>query len=108
MTDEERSVNTLMKNNKLGDWGKGSEKGLTQYVKETFDKERDERERRIIMERKMQEKEGSIDNINIFAMDYEDNLRLSDEIDHDVYALTNLPEDDDLGENDDNDWAGGN
>lgn len=108
MTDEERSVNTLMKNNKLGDWGKGSEKGLTQYVKETFDKERDERERRIIMERKLQEKEGGTDNINIFAMDYEEDLRLGDEIDHDVYALTNLPEDDDLGDNDDNDWGGGN
>jgi hypothetical protein len=41
MTDEERDADTILKINKLGAWSKGLQKGLTTYVKETYDEERD-------------------------------------------------------------------
>ena len=41
-TEEQRDINKLFKSHKLGEWGKGLQKGLTQYVKETYDEERSE------------------------------------------------------------------
>ena len=40
-TDEERDADTILKINKLGPWSKGLQKGLTSYVKETYDEEGD-------------------------------------------------------------------
>ena len=40
MTDEMRDADTILKVNKLGVWSKGLQKGLTSYVKETYDEER--------------------------------------------------------------------
>jgi hypothetical protein len=39
MTDEKRDVDNLLKANKLGDWSKGLQKGVTKYVGETYDEE---------------------------------------------------------------------
>ena len=41
MTDEERDVENTHKNLKLGKWGAGLQKGLTQYVQEVYDQERE-------------------------------------------------------------------
>jgi len=41
MTDEERDADTILKVNKLGVWSKGLQKGLTNYVKENYDEERE-------------------------------------------------------------------
>jgi hypothetical protein len=40
-SDEERNVDTILKINKLGVWSKGLQKGLTSYVKEDYDDERE-------------------------------------------------------------------
>ena len=107
MKDDEREINMLMKNHKLGDWGKGTEKGLTQYVQDNFDKEREDREKRIMLELKLDPNGENMDNINILALDYEDEQRNIQEIENDVFGLQMVPEDDDSGEIDDNDWHGG-
>ena len=107
MKDDEREINMLMKNHKLGDWGKGTEKGLTQYVQDNFDKEREDREKRIMLELKLDPNGENLDNINILALDYEDEQRNIQEIENDVFGLQMIPEDDDSGEFDDNDWHGG-
>ena len=107
MKDDEREINNLMKNHKLGDWGKGSEKGLTQYVQDNFDTERTNREKRIILERNLELNKDNLDNINILALDYEEEQRNIQDIEEDVFGLTSIPEDDDNGDNDDNDWNGG-
>ena len=39
LTNDEMEVERLMKQNKLGQWGVGLQKGMTQYVKETYDSE---------------------------------------------------------------------
>jgi hypothetical protein len=41
LTNEQRDVDTILKINKLGVWSKGLQKGLTTYVKETYDDERE-------------------------------------------------------------------
>ena len=53
MTDEEREIENLFKNNKLERWNKGLQKGLTQYVQETYDEERELAEQELIKERKL-------------------------------------------------------
>ena len=51
---EERQVETLLKAHKLGNWGIGLQKGLTRYVKDTYDKERNDMEKRQIADIKQQ------------------------------------------------------
>ena len=45
MTVEEREVEDLFKDNKLGRWSKGQQKGVHTYVGATYDEEREEMER---------------------------------------------------------------
>ena len=51
LSDEEREIENLMKNHKLGEWSKGLSKGVTQYEKDTYDEERRAMERVIELER---------------------------------------------------------
>ena len=41
MTEEERNADKILKNNKLGVWNKGLQRGLTKYEKSTYEDERD-------------------------------------------------------------------
>ena len=41
MTDEERKADTILKANKLGEWSKGLQKGLTEYVASNYENERE-------------------------------------------------------------------
>merc|ERR1712091_464634 len=52
LTDEEREVENIFKNNKLEKWNKGMQKGMTQYVKDTYDNERIEMEKQMVLEKK--------------------------------------------------------
>ena len=54
MTDEERDADTILKVNKLGMWSKGLQKGLTTYVKETYDEEREFMEQMLQYEKQAQ------------------------------------------------------
>ena len=108
MDNEERELNNLFKNHNLGDWGKGKEKGITQYDKEFFDKEVKEREKRIIMERNLANNPDVTNmNLNIFAMEYEEDAHVAAEIEFDALNLHDIPEDDDTGEMDDEGYNGG-
>ena len=43
-SDEERAIDNLFKKYKLGDWNKGLQKGLTEYVAEDYDNAMEERD----------------------------------------------------------------
>jgi hypothetical protein len=58
---EERQVETLLKAHKLGNWGIGLQKGLTRYVKDTYDKERIDMEKRQIADIKQQNNKDIIE-----------------------------------------------
>ena len=53
LTDEERAADTILKINKLGLWSKGLQKGLTTYVKDTFDEDRDDMEKMMQYEKNL-------------------------------------------------------
>ena len=72
-SDEERNVDTILKINKLGVWSKGLQKGLTSYVKEDYDEEREYMEQLAEVERKvMKNKDVTAANADQFVEDFLD------------------------------------
>uniref|UniRef100_A0A6C0KY74 Uncharacterized protein n=1 Tax=viral metagenome TaxID=1070528 RepID=A0A6C0KY74_9ZZZZ len=99
ITDEERDVDTALKRNKLGRWNKGLKKGLTQYVAEDYDDERDEMEKLAQVEKNVRKnKKVTDENISQYMDDYLEDDRVDDEINMEDNDLTNLK-----GEGDDSD-----
>ena len=99
LSDEEREIENILKNNKLEKWNKGMQKGLTQYVKENYDEEREALEKQAIKEKKLNQ------NNNVTAMNKElydlamDEETMNDEaIDAEEYNLNNIPDDDDFSD----------
>ena len=59
LTDEERDADTILKINKLGVWSKGLQKGLTTYVKDNFDEEREDMEKMMQYERNLAQRNAT-------------------------------------------------
>ena len=97
MNDEERDIANIFKNNKLGDWNIGLQKGLTQYVKENYDSEREKLEQYAINDKMLGDR-GIVTEMNkeIFKLEQEYDERLQDEIDKDNYDMGIIPDDDDF------------
>ena len=106
MSVEGKDVDTMMKINKLGDWSKGLQKGLTIYDKDTYDEDRDEMEKLVNIENKLlKQKNGApIDDLDI--MDYMENERNENEINAEDNDLTNLNDnyDEEYGNGDEQDY----
>jgi hypothetical protein len=73
MTDEQRQVDTVMKINKLGVWGKGMEKGLTTYTKEGYESELDYKEAMIMKEKTFIVDQDGEENFDLEQVEEEDN-----------------------------------
>ena len=102
LTDEEREIDTLFKNHKLGTWSKGLQKGLTQYVKGTYDEERDALDKRAMTEAKVGEFSFVTEmNREIYTMDYDEQQMQDQAIEAEVNDLSMyVGEEDDYGDND--------
>ena len=99
MTDEERAVENIIKNSKLERWSKGLQKGLTQYVKDTYDEEREAIENRANMEAKVGKMSMVTDmNRDIFVLELGEQTDVDAEIEREEMDLTGLAEDDDYGD----------
>ena len=99
MSDEQRDVNKMFKKHKLGEWGKGLQKGLTQYVKETYDEERSE----LFTGRRSVEQDLQANNFDMdtyFIDDAAQDFVTAQEIELEELTMTHLPEDDDHGDKD--------
>ena len=104
MTDEERRVENVFKTNQLERWGKGLQKGLTQYVKETYDEERDNLEKTAIMENKLNQKDFVTDmNRDIYLFESEMENNAAQEIEAEEYDMSGMHNDDDYDEMGDED-----
>lgn len=92
LTDEERDADTILKINKLGVWSKGLQKGLTTYVKETYDDERDFRDEMDKIEKKLRNKNRNIGDGDLDQMmdDYMEQQEVGDEIEREEYDMTNM------------------
>jgi len=93
-TKEERNVDTIMKINKLGEWGKGLQKGLTTYIKENYDDERDIMMNIASIERVVRKDPNVTDeNIDQYMDDYLYNQNMDLETEREAYDMTNQIDD---------------
>jgi hypothetical protein len=91
-TDEERDADTILKINKLGVWSKGLQKGLTNYVKENYDDEREFMETMMQYEKKVTKK-VSLEEFHDFKDDYLEEIQQEEEIDREAYDMSHMTED---------------
>jgi hypothetical protein len=105
MTDEMRDADTILKINKLGVWSKGLQKGLTTYVKETYDEEQEFVDQMLQYERKAQKKHRST-NDEVDLDDFIEDIEREQEIEREAYNIGDYTEDymDGVYEGDDVDY----
>jgi len=93
-SDEERNVDTILKINKLGVWSKGLQKGLTSYVKENYDEEREYFEELAEVERKVMKNKNVTDrNADQYLEDYLEEADAAEFIDREENDIGFLTED---------------
>ena len=101
LTEEERWVDTEFKRAGLGRWGKGHQKGLTQYDPKTQDEERHEMEQEAIKDLELNNMTGVVDmNREIFRFSLLEQKQQDKEIEREINSMSHLPDDDDFGERD--------
>jgi len=101
LTDEERKVDNELKSAKLGVWNIGLQKGLTQYVKDNYDMEREQMEKEALIDKKLgQINDVTLMNKDIYSLDIIEEQQIDEEIEHEAYDIGGLADDDDYGEND--------
>ena len=97
---EEKDVDALMKKHKLGVWGKGLNKGLTQYVKENYDDEREFRDQMNEIENKLNNKNGvNNDTSGLYdseIFDEYENIMRNKEIEDEEYDMSHIGDDGDI------------
>ena len=109
LSDEEREIENILKNNKLEKWNKGMQKGLTQYVKENYDEEREALDKQALKERKLQQNNNvTAMNRELYNLDNDENEARYNAIDEEEYSLQDVPDDDDFNYDNDQDGDYGN
>ena len=99
LSDEEREIESLMKNHKLGVWSKGLSKGVTQYEKDTYDEEREAMERIIEIERQVGKQDFVSDmNRDIYMNEAQEEARRGQEIEAEEMRIQYMGEDADYDE----------
>ena len=99
MTDEEREVETIFKNQKLERWNKGLQKGLVSYQKDTYDEEREAMEKQMKMDSRLgKNKDISDMNKEMYAFDMVEEDQTNAEIDDEVNRIDYMGEDADYEE----------
>jgi hypothetical protein len=109
MTKEQRETEKFFKDHRIGDWNVGMQKGLRVYVRDTYDREREEMEQQMRKERQlmrrvadMQPEDGDAERAaEMEAEEHSLRERAAAEIEADEYSLRGLPNDDDYGDADD-------
>ena len=103
LTDEEREVENVFKNNKLESWSAGLQKGMTQYVASNYDDERMKLQKQALKEHKLNQNNNVTEmNKEIYILDLEEEERNEKEIEDDEYNMGDIPDDDDFDGDSDN------
>ena len=100
MTKDQREIEKFFKDHRMGEWNVGMQKGLRQYVKDTYDRERDEMEQQLRKERQLSRRDFVSDMQREIFLDG-DAEREAAQIEAEEYSLRALPTDDDYGDADD-------
>jgi hypothetical protein len=97
LSEEERETDTILKINKLGVWSKGLQKGLTTYVKDNFDEEREDMEKMMQYEKNLIKHNNSTgENVNLddFINEFVEYDAAEDEIERENLNLEGYTGDD--------------
>jgi hypothetical protein len=100
MTKDQREIEKFFKDHRMGDWNVGMQKGLRQYVGDTYDREREEMEQQLRKERQLSRRDFVSDMQRQIFIDG-DAERDAADIEAQENSLSGLPEDDDYGDQDD-------
>ena len=102
LTVEEREIENIMKNQRLGNWSLGQTKALFVYDEEQYDREREEIDKDMLMQLKLNNNSEVIsENRDMYNFDALEQMDIASRIDAEVYALNSIAEDDDMGDDDD-------
>jgi hypothetical protein len=93
MTDEKRDVDNILKANRLGDWSKGLQKGVTRYVGKTYDEEVEIMSKIANIERSAGRKRGSAED----DPEQLEEINAEDMADAEVYDMAAMNDDYDDG-----------
>jgi hypothetical protein len=100
MTKDQREIEKFFKDHRMGDWNVGMQKGLRQYVGDTYDREREEMEQQLRKERQLSRRDFVSDMQREVFLDG-DAEREAAQMEAEEYSLRALPTDDDYGDADD-------
>ena len=101
LSNEEREIENIFKNNKLEKWGKGLQKGLVSYNTKTYEQEIQDMEKNAIIRFEL-DKNSLVNDMNrdIYEFDYIENKLREQDIEHEVNDLSNYSNEDfDYGDN---------
>ena len=88
LSDDDRNIENIFKTHKLGDWGKGLQKGLTQYDEDTYDDERERLEQNALKEIKLGKNNLVTDlNKEIYSFQLDEQGIIDKEIEDEVNDL---------------------
>ena len=88
MTVEQRQIENLKKNHKLGDWNVGQTRAIFEYDENQYDKERNEMEKRYQLELKLGLTDDvSLEQRDIYMMEHLEQQAIDKRIEQDELAL---------------------
>ncbi len=102
LTVEEREVENILKNQRLGDWSLGQTRALYEYDAEQYDKERQEIEDDMLMELRLNRNDEVTErNREIYRLEAIEEQVQRERVNAEMMAMFNaMPEDDDYGDRD--------
>jgi hypothetical protein len=99
MSDEEREVESIFKNQQLERWSKGLQKGLVSYQKETYDDERESMEKQMLIDARLSKNKDITDmNKEMYRFDMLEEDQVTADIDREENRIDYMGEDADYEE----------
>ena len=100
---DERRVEDLMKNHRLGKWGVGQTRALYIYDEDQYEKEREELEKDALEELRLDNTDGVTERMrDIYRMEHLEEQLVNDRVQQELNAqIMAVPGDDEFGERDD-------
>jgi hypothetical protein len=101
LTTEEREIENMFKNFKIGRWSVGMQKGYRQYDGDTYDQERTDIENRAILETKLKRVDGVTEGLmDVFALDEMMQQKDNEFTEQEELAIEYNGEDNNINDND--------
>ena len=102
LTDSEREIENMFKNFRMGKWSVGMQKGYKKYDTDTYDKERDDIEKRTMLETRLKKVDGVTEGLmDMFAIDAIMEADENDRVEQEELGLEDYTGEDDAVQDED-------